>query len=245
MKLDKKKQEEHDDLVSKLDKRFSSSMRKKNFIYWRKKFSWWFIIGGAKFIKRLLDIVIALSLLTLTGPLLLLIALIIKISDGGPIFYISTRVGQWGKEFSFPKFRTMSDQADLQKEELRKMGDFPGSIRFKMKEDPRVTAVGKFLRKYTLDEFPQLWCVLKGDMSLVGPRPPLPEEVAQYTLEERGRLDVPPGLTCIWQVAGRSSIPFDRQVQMDREYIESQSFLLDLQLLLKTIPAIFFGRGAY
>ena len=117
--------------------------------------------------------------------------------------------------------------------------------RYKLKNDPRITFFGKFLRKTSIDELPQLWCVLKGDMTLVGPRPPLPEEVSNYTLEERKRLDIKPGLTCIWQVSGRSEIPFEGQVQLDIQYIESQNFWMDLKILLQTIPAVIFGKGAY
>ena len=123
--------------------------------------------------------------------------------------------------------------------------DLKEGVTFKIKRDPRITWIGRILRKTSMDELPQLWCVLKGEMSLVGPRPPLPEEVSLYILQDRSRLDVTPGLTCIWQVSGRSEIPFSSQVKLDREYIESQSFWLDLKLLLKTIPAVILGRGAY
>ena len=118
-------------------------------------------------------------------------------------------------------------------------------VTFKMKRDPRVTWIGRIIRKLSIDEAPQLWCVLTGEMSLVGPRPPLPSEVARYTLADRRRLEVTPGLTCIWQVSGRSDIPFDRQVKLDVEYIRSQSFWMDVKLLFKTIPAVLLGRGAY
>lgn len=239
------KNDERARLLDKLARRYSPSGNAMHqIVYWRKKLIWAFLIGGTKFIKRTLDIVVSLTLLITLMPVLLLIALIIKLSDGGPVFYVANRVGLWGKEFLFPKFRTMEVDADKKKEALKAKADFPTSITFKMQEDPRVRPFGRFLRRSTLDELPQLWCVLKGDMSLVGPRPSLPSEVALYNLEQRGRLDVPPGLTCIWQVGGRSSIPFERQVRMDREYIESQSFWLDIELLLKTIPAILFGKGA-
>lgn len=239
------KRDDRKRLLEKLSRRYTSQgSYVSRFVYWRKIVAWRLLIGGAKVVKRTADIVISLALLVLFAPVMLLIGLIIKLCDGGPVLYVTNRVGLWGKEFSFPKFRTMEVGADQLVEGLRGKADFPESITFKMKEDPRVTRFGKFLRKSTLDELPQLWCVLKGDMSLVGPRPPLPSEVALYNLEQRGRLDIPPGLTCIWQVQGRSTVPFDRQVRMDKEYIESQSFWLDLQLLLKTIPAVFFGRGA-
>jgi lipopolysaccharide/colanic/teichoic acid biosynthesis glycosyltransferase len=155
-------------------------------------------------------------------------------------------VGKWGKEFNFPKFRSMVVKADHLQENLIISTQHQAKGKsFKMKHDPRVTPIGHLLRKTSLDELPQLWCVLKGEMSLVGPRPPLPKEVTLYSLEERKRLDVTPGLTCIWQVSGRSEIPFKEQVQLDLNYIESQSLWLDIKLLLKTIPAVLFGKGAY
>ena len=123
--------------------------------------------------------------------------------------------------------------------------EMSGGVTFKMKDDPRVTKVGRFIRRASIDELPQLWNVLVGDMSLVGPRPPVPKEVAEYTLSDRRRLEVTPGITCIWQVSGRSSIPFPQQVELDVAYIESQSFLLDVLLLLRTIPAVLLGKGAY
>lgn len=135
--------------------------------------------------------------------------------------------------------------ANEMKEKLEAQNEHKGGITFKIKKDPRITPLGRVLRKTSLDELPQLWCVLKGEMSLVGPRPPLPKEVANYTLDDRRRLDVIPGITCIWQVSGRADIPFDKQVHLDVEYIESQSFFLDVKLLLKTIPAVILGKGAY
>ena len=136
--------------------------------------------------------------------------------------------------------------ADSKKKQRNdKENDHDESITFKMKRDPRVTWIGRIIRKLSLDELPQLWCVLKGEMSLVGPRPPVPSEVAQYTLADRRRLEAVPGLTCIWQVSGRGDIPFDQQVQLDVQYIESQSLWLDIKLLFRTVPAVLFGRGAY
>ena len=139
----------------------------------------------------------------------------------------------------------MHIDAEQRKAALASQSKHGQSITFKMKSDPRVTWIGRIIRKSSLDELPQLWCVLKGDMSLVGPRPPLPEEVAKYSLAERRRLDIVPGLTCIWQVSGRSDIPFDQQVTLDLEYIQSQSFWVDVKILLRTVPAVILGRGAY
>lgn len=227
------------------DKYASSRNWKHKLTYLRKKYFWLLFVGGAYLVKRSIDIILSTILLILFSPLMLLIALAIKLTDGGPIFYVSKRVGKWGKEFTFPKFRTMIPEAENLKNSLQSQSIHAHPGTFKIREDPRITWIGKILRRTSLDELPQLWCVLKGDMSLVGPRPPLPSEVARYTLEERRRLDITPGLTCIWQVSGRSDIPFDKQVQLDLEYIESQSILLDLKLLLKTIPAVILGKGAY
>lgn len=213
--------------------------------YLRKKYFWLFVVNSTRIIKRTIDILASLTLLIVLSPLMLLIALTIKLTDYGPVFYISKRVGKWGKEFSFPKFRSMYINAEQRQTHLQSQNIHQHSGTFKMRNDPRITKIGKILRRTSLDELPQLWCVLKGDMSLVGPRPPIPSEVQNYTLEERRRLDIKPGLTCIWQVSGRSEIPFDKQVQLDLQYIESQSLWLDIKLLLKTIPAVLFGRGAY
>lgn len=218
---------------------------RKRFTYFRKKYAWILVVAGAKFLKRLIDVVVASSLLIALLPFFLFIGLLIKVTDRGPVLFVTNRVGKWGKEFRFPKFRTMVVGAHEWKSDSRIKSDLGSSITFKMRKDPRVTWIGRFLRKTSFDELPQLWCVLIGDMTLVGPRPPLPEEVAQYHLEQRKRLDVVPGLTCIWQVSGRSEIPFPHQVKLDLQYIESQSIWLDLAILFKTIPAVIFGRGAY
>jgi lipopolysaccharide/colanic/teichoic acid biosynthesis glycosyltransferase len=170
----------------------------------------------------------------------------IKLTDSGPIIFWQTRVGQWGREFRFPKLRSMVVNAEALKSQLLQENKGTlSSSRFKMKRDPRITPVGRILRKFSIDELPQFWCVLKGDMSLVGPRPPLPSEVAQYSLHDRRRLDIKPGLTCFWQVNGRSDVSFQQQVDFDIQYVESRSLLLDFILLMKTIPAILTGRGAY
>ncbi len=221
----------------------SSFSQKLRFL--RKKYLWLIFIEGARLIKRVLDIAFALLFLIFLFPVMIIIALIIKLTDRGPVLYVTNRVGKWGREFLFPKFRTMKINSDALKKELKKFNKHPSDLKFKMLNDPRVTTLGYFLRKSSLDELPQLWCVLKGEMSLVGPRPALPEEVAFYTLEQRRRLDAKPGLTCIWQVSGRSEIPFEKQVELDVAYIESHSFFLDMKLILKTIPAVLFGKGAY
>lgn len=195
-------------------------------------------------VKRALDILISTTALFLLTPLFVLLTVLIK-RDGGPALYWQTRVGLNGRAFPFPKFRSMVVNADALKDELLTQNDHQNSVTFKMKEDPRITPIGKVMRRLSMDELPQFWCVLKGDMSLVGPRPPVPREVALYTLEERQRLSVRPGLTCIWQVEGRGDIPFPQQVKLDRDYIFRQSLSLDLSLLFRTVPAVLAGKGAY
>jgi lipopolysaccharide/colanic/teichoic acid biosynthesis glycosyltransferase len=188
---------------------------------------------------------VALGFLVAGLPLFAFVALLIKLTDGGPVLFWQTRVGRWGREFAFPKFRSMVVHAESLKAALMHQNDHKVGVTFKMRKDPRVTWIGRILRKLSIDELPQLWCVLKGDMSLVGPRPPIPQEVARYTLAERKRLDAVPGLTCIWQVSGRGNLPFPRQVELDVQYIQQQSLSLDLQLLWRTIPAVLSGKGAY
>ncbi|MDM8539870.1 sugar transferase [Desulfococcaceae bacterium HSG7] len=215
------------------------------FRYWRKKYAWSFAIGTANFTKRALDISISILMLITMSPLFLIVAIAIKLTDGGPILYWQTRVGKWGKEFPFPKFRSMVLNSDYILESLLNQNQHRDTRTFKMKKDPRITKVGRIIRRFSIDEFPQLLNVLKGDMTLVGPRPPLPHESAQYTLADRRRLDVMPGLTGIWQVSGRGDIPFEGQLQLDNEYIDSQSIKLDIIILLRTIKAVLSGRGAY
>ena len=210
-----------------------------------KLYSWKIAVGGAKLLKRLIDITASALALAVLLPLFGLVAILIKRHDGGPIFFSQTRVGRWGREFSCPKFRSMRIDAEAMKAALMTQNDHQSGPTFKMKKDPRITPIGRIIRKLSIDELPQLWCVLIGEMSIVGPRPPVPREVAVYTLADRRRLEVTPGLTCIWQVSGRGDIPFDRQVELDVQYIHSKSLWLDLVLILKTIPAVFSGRGAY
>lgn len=233
------------ELIRELDRRYGSGQHPKRLRYIRKKYSWLVVIGSARVLKRVVDIVASATALVCLSPLYLLIALAIKLTDRGPVLFWQTRVGQWGQEFPFPKFRSMVTNAEALKTSLLAQSHHGDSVTFKMKRDPRVTWIGRILRKFSLDELPQLWCVLNGDMSLVGPRPPVPREVALYTLADRRRLDVVPGLTCIWQVSGRGDIPFAQQVELDVDYIESQSFWFDIKLLLKTVPAVLLGRGAY
>lgn len=238
-------QEEKWALLEDLHSRYAAKGWKQRLVYYRKKYSWAFVVKSTELFKRIVDVLVAFLALVAFSPVFLLISACIRLGDGGPVFYVSRRVGKWGKEFSFPKFRSMKVGADLERAALLTKNAHKEGVTFKMKSDPRVTRVGRFLRKTSLDELPQLWSVLKGDMSLVGPRPPLPEEVEGYTLNDRKRLDTKPGMTCIWQVSGRAELSFSKQVKLDLEYIESQSFWLDLKLLLKTIPAVLLGRGAH
>jgi len=212
--------------------------------FYFKKYSWIWVTESTYFVKRLLDFVVSAVMLILLIPLFLLTALAIKLDSPGPVFFKQTRVGKWGRLFTMYKFRSMIVDADKMKEELLDRNE-SGGIIFKMKRDPRITRVGALIRKLSVDELPQLWNVLKGDMSLVGPRPPVPKEVAEYEYTDRRRLDAIPGITCIWQVSGRSEIDFKGQVRLDVQYIENQSFWGDIKLLLKTIPAVLLGKGAY
>ena len=197
-----------------------------------------------RFGKRILDLVGAAVALILSAPLLLLVAIAIKIETRGSVLYRSTRVGRGGKHFTFYKLRSMVKGADRHRDHLSHLNECDGPV-FKISRDPRVTVVGRFLRTTSLDELPQLWNVLCGDMSLVGPRPPLPEEVSHYQPWQMRRLDVRPGLTCLWQISGRSTIGFEEWMRLDLEYINRQSLRLDLQIILRTIPAVLSQEGAY
>jgi exopolysaccharide biosynthesis polyprenyl glycosylphosphotransferase len=197
--------------------------------------------GGA---KRAFDIVVAAALLLVLLPLFALIALLIKLDSHGPVLFRQVRTGKDGKPFVFLKFRGMVADAEQRRAELEALNEADGPI-FKIRRDPRVTRVGRVLRRTSLDELPQLWNVLRGDMSLVGPRPPLPDEVARYAPWQRGRLAVRPGLTGLWQVSGRSLLGFEQMVMLDLEYIACWSLALDLRIVLRTIGAVLSMRGAY
>ena len=196
-------------------------------------------------LKRVVDILCSLLALILLTPFFLVIMLIILLEDGRPFFFVQQRVGLNGRIFPFYKFRSMVKNAEQLKDQLARQNESGDGVTFKMKRDPRITRIGGFLRRFSVDEFPQFFNVLKGDLAIVGPRPPVPREVAQYTLEDRKRLHVKPGLTCLWQIQGRSEIPFKEQVRLDLQYIQSQSLRKDLVIMLKTVPAVLLGRGAY
>jgi len=194
-------------------------------------------------LKRVVDFAMALVLLVVLSPLFLVLALLIKLTSKGPVLYPQTRCGLGGREFTLYKFRSMQADADLRREELEALNEVDGPA-FKIKSDPRCTPVGRFMRKFSLDELPQLVNVLKGEMSFVGPRPPLPEEVGKYEPWQRRRLRMPPGLTCLWALEGRSQLSFRRWMELDLQYIDNWSFTLDWKILLKTIPVVLLGRGA-
>lgn len=194
--------------------------------------------------KRALDIIASSIMLFLLFPLFLIIALAVKLTSKGPVFYKSDRVGLGGKSIDFVKFRTMCIDADEKLAALVEKNEKDGPI-FKMKKDPRITKVGKFLRKFSLDELPQLISVFKGDMSMVGPRPPLKREVERYDARTMQRLTVKPGITCYWQVMGRSDLSFEEWIDLDMKYIEEMSFWVDLKIMLLTPSAVLKGKGAY
>jgi lipopolysaccharide/colanic/teichoic acid biosynthesis glycosyltransferase len=202
-------------------------------------------VARSSLLKRAVDIVGALAALTLFAPVFLATAIAIKMESSGPVFFRQTRIGKNGVPFSMVKFRSMVVGADALHAKMQGVTRSRHEIRYKNQNDPRITRIGRFIRKYSVDEFPQFWNVLTGDMSLVGPRPALPSEVAKYAPSDRDRLLVKPGITCLWQVGGRANIDFVGQVALDRQYVRDQSIVLDLWILLRTPYAVLFGEGAY
>ena len=238
--LDRTKDADLDQLVKELASRRHGNARRSFRLQ-----AWRFTVRCSYAAKRAIDILGSFTGMILLSPVFAAIALAVKLSSPGPIIFTQTRVGRYGRHFRFYKFRSMRVDAEDRKAELLAKNESKDGVIFKMKDDPRITKVGKFIRRTSLDELPQLWNVFIGDMSLVGPRPPVPSEVAEYTLEDRKRLDVIPGITCLWQIKGRSEIPFNEQVRLDKEYILAPGFWKDVKILLKTIPAILGGKGAY
>lgn len=194
--------------------------------------------------KRMFDMVVSFLLVLFFSPLLLIIALLIKWTSPGPMLFNQVRMGLNGRKFNMYKFRSMYQDAENQLEALKASNEMSGPV-FKIANDPRVTPVGRFIRKFSIDELPQLFNVLKGDMSLVGPRPPIYKEVLEYQRKHRRRLSMRPGITCIWQVSGRNDIDFEEWMKLDLEYIDNWSFWLDLKILFKTIPSVLMGKGAH
>jgi len=195
--------------------------------------------------KRALDVSVAAIALILLSPILFVVAALIKLESKGDVIFKQTRIGLNGIPFTMFKLRSMTCDAEEKRQHLEQSNEAANGVIFKIKRDPRITRIGRIIRKTSIDELPQLINVLKGDMSLVGPRPPLPNEVSQYSRADRLRLAVTPGITCIWQISGRSDIPFKLQVKLDIQYIEKQNLWFDLWVLLKTVPAVLKARGAY
>ena len=195
-------------------------------------------------LRRALDVVVSAAALLLLLPVLALVALLIRLDSPGPILFVQTRIGKHGQPFPVFKFRSMFTDAEDRLHTVLDANERSGPV-FKMKRDPRVTGCGRWLRRCSLDEVPQLLNVLRGEMSLVGPRPALPREVALYTPQQQQRLSVLPGLTGLWQVSGRATLSFEESVALDLAYVSRQSFVLNVSLLLRTIPAVLTGHGAY
>lgn len=195
-------------------------------------------------LKRSLDLAVSLVALVIVSPVMLITAIAIRLDSPGPILFRQTRVGKWGKHFPCYKFRSMYIDAEQRLQDLMALNEADGPV-FKMKNDPRVTRVGRLIRKLSIDELPQLFNVIKGEMSLVGPRPALPREVSQYGYDQIRRLHAIPGITGLQQVSGRSNVDFKRWIELDLQYIAEQSLWKDIEILIKTIPAVLASRGAY
>jgi len=198
----------------------------------------------SRFFKRLLDILASAFGLFLILPLFPFIVLLIRLETRGPIFFKQARVGYRGQMFDCYKFRSMAVDAEARKDEFAHLNEATGAA-FKIKDDPRITGVGRFLRRSSLDEFPQLYNVLRGEMTIVGPRPQIPSEVADYTPTHAARLLVKPGLTCLWQISGRSHLEFEEWMRLDRQYVQQSGLLFDFKILLRTLPAVIERKGAY
>jgi exopolysaccharide biosynthesis polyprenyl glycosylphosphotransferase len=194
-------------------------------------------------VKRIMDVVISAVALVILAPLMMVVAGIIKFTSPGRVFFVQERVGMNRRKFKLLKFRSMVADAEARKKDLAALNEMDGPV-FKVKNDPRVTPIGRFIRKTSIDELPQLINVLKGEMSLVGPRPPLPSEVDQYEWLHRRRLSIKPGITCLWQVNGRNTVTFGRWMEMDKEYVENWSIWLDIKILAQTLPVVLLRRGA-
>ncbi|HUS17243.1 MAG TPA: sugar transferase, partial [Chloroflexia bacterium] len=199
---------------------------------------------AGRVMKRALDIVLSVIALVVTTPLLILVAILIRLDSPGPVLFTQRRVGEDGRLFNIYKFRSMRMGAEEQQDELQDLNQRAGPV-FKIKADPRITGIGRWLRRFSIDELPQFINVLRGEMSIVGPRPGLPPEVAKYEAWHRQRLEVPPGISGLWQVSGRSELSFDEMCMLDVYYIENWSLGLDLAIMLKTLPHVLFADGAY
>jgi exopolysaccharide biosynthesis polyprenyl glycosylphosphotransferase len=194
-------------------------------------------------VRRILDVILAGFLVLITLPITIITAILIKLTSPGPVLFKQDRCGLNGRLFLMYKFRSMVNDAEQLRYELEALNEMDGPV-FKSSRDPRITTIGKIIRRFSIDELPQLYNVLRGDMSLVGPRPPLPQEVARYERWQRRRLSMKPGITCLWQISGRNEVSFDDWMKLDLTYIDNWSLLLDLKILLKTVPVVLLGRGA-
>lgn len=210
-----------------------------------KRFTWKLVIGTTIALKRVFDIFVSGFALVALSPIFGITAALIKLEDRGPVFFTQKRIGLRGYSFLIWKFRSMVMDAEKVAQRMIEQQEAKDTIEIKLKGDPRITRIGRFIRKYSIDELPQFWNVFIGDMSIVGPRPVVPVEVADYSVEDRKRLLAKPGLTCFWQVGGRTDLDFENQVRLDIEYIKSRSIWLDIKLLFLTIPAVLLGKGAY
>lgn len=212
---------------------------------WLTTMLWQLGLSVRAFAKRSLDVLISTSALVCLSPLLLATTLAIRIESPGPILFKQIRVGARGKTFSMYKFRSMFVDAEDRLRDLQQRNESADGVLFKMKRDPRITRVGRLIRRFSIDELPQILNVLRGEMAIVGPRPALPDEVAQYGLSDRKRLQTKPGLTCLWQIGGRSDLSFEQQVSLDIEYLRRQNLLTDIRIIAGTVPAVISGKGAY
>jgi lipopolysaccharide/colanic/teichoic acid biosynthesis glycosyltransferase len=196
-------------------------------------------------VRRAVDVVVGGSALVIASPVLLAVAAAIRLESPGPVVFRQVRVGKHGRPIVIRKLRSMYIDAEARRAALEGKNEAQGGVTFKIRRDPRITKVGRVIRKLSIDELPQLWNLVEGSMTLLGPRPPLPSEVARYGTRQRRRLEITPGLTCFWQVGGRSDLSFEEQVELDIQYVDRASLKDDLVVLLKTIPAVLFGKGAY
>jgi len=194
-------------------------------------------------VKRGIDILGASIGLVLASPVMLLAAIAIKLDSPGPVFFEQIRSGLYGRSFSMYKLRTMVRNAEARRDEIQHLNEMDGPV-FKIRHDPRITRVGRLLRMFSIDELPQLWSVLSGEMSLVGPRPPIPAEVRLYETAERRRLSMRPGLTCLWQISGRNDVEFDEWIKLDLQYIDTWSLWNDVKIVLLTVPVVLGGGGS-
>ena len=234
--LDRSKDADLDQLVRELSSRAHGNKRRS-----LRLMAWKFTVQMSYIVKRFTDIVVSALAMVVLSPLFLLIAIAVKATSRGPVIFTQIRVGRYGRHFKFYKFRSMVQNAESQKETLQAQNESADGVIFKMKEDPRITKVGRFIRQYSIDELPQLINILKGDCSIVGPRAIVPTK--EFNEHEKQRHIVQPGLTCYWQTMGRTAIPWEEWVELDLDYIQDMSLLTDAKLIADTLPVVFSGSG--